>query len=414
MRNRKPGLSLIALLLAAVMVLTWVPLRADAASSSEIKKQLNELKSEKKELQAEIDKIRSQYKANENELLDMVDQKNAIDQEITLLYEQITNINEQIRTYSLLIADLQGELETAEEHLRNLNEKYKERIRAMEEEGEVSYWEVLFKSNSFSDLLDRLNMIQEIAASDKRRMQELTDAANEVTAAQDSLSTEKADLESTREELDATQLVLDEKRAEADAILIDLIARGEEFELLLEESEDAQEELMQEIAKKEKEYDQAKHREWLATSVATQPTVAAGSTKPSTQAPSSGGWVSPVASYTLTSAFGMRKHPILGYTRMHNGVDMAAPSGTPIYAAKSGRVTVAGWGSQSGNYVSINHGDGFASIYMHMTRYIVSAGSYVSAGQVIGYVGSTGLSSGPHLHFGISYNGTYVNPMQYV
>ena len=99
---------------------------------------------------------------------------------------------------------------------------------------------------------------------------------------------------------------------------------------------------------------------------------------------------------------------------MHNGVDMAAPAGTPVYAAKSGKVTAAGWGSQAGNYVSINHGDGFASIYMHMTHYIVSVGTYVSAGQVIGYVGSTGLSTGNHLHFGISYNGTYVNPMNYV
>jgi murein DD-endopeptidase MepM/ murein hydrolase activator NlpD len=118
--------------------------------------------------------------------------------------------------------------------------------------------------------------------------------------------------------------------------------------------------------------------------------------------------------YRLTSPFGMRKHPILGYNRMHNGVDMACAAGTPIYAAKSGKVTIAGWGGQAGNYVSINHGDGFASVYMHMTNYIVRAGQYVTTGQVIGYVGSTGLSSGPHLHFGISYNGTYVNPMAYI
>ncbi len=414
MRNIKPGLTLIACLLAAVMVLTSVPLQAEAASSSEIKKQINALESEKKALQAQIDEIRSQYEANEDELLDMVNQKNVIDQEISLLHTQIININDQIASYSLLIADLQDELDEAEEHLANLNEKYKERIRAMEEEGQVSYWEVLFKSNSFSDLLDRLNMIQEIAAADQRRMQEITEAAEAVEEAQNSLTAEKTELENTRAELDATQLTLEEKRAEADAILTELIAKGEAFELLLEESEDAQEELMQEIAAKEKEYDKAKYQEWLATSVATQATVSSGSTASSTQAPSSSGWVSPLSSYRITSSFGMRVHPILGYTRMHNGVDMAAPGGTPIYAAKSGKVTVAGWGSQAGNYVSINHGDGFASIYMHMTNYIVSAGTYVTAGQVIGYVGSTGLSSGNHLHFGISYNGTYVNPMNYV
>ena len=111
----------------------------------------------------------------------------------------------------------------------------------------------------------------------------------------------------------------------------------------------------------------------------------------------------------------MRKHPVLGYERMHNGVDMAAPQGTPIYAAKSGKVTTTSYqAGGAGYYVSINHGDGFASIYMHMTNYIVKPGQHVSTGQVIGYVGSTGGSTGPHLHFGISYKGTYVNPMSYI
>ena len=414
MKIKKPGLPLIALLLAVVMVLTSVPLQADAASSSEIKKQINALKDEKAELQKKYNEIRSQYKANENELLDMVEQKNLIDQEISLLHTQIININEQIAAYALLIADKQDELDDATQRLADLNEKHKERIRAMEEEGEISYWEVLFKANDFSDLLDRLNMIQEISAADQRRMQEISDTAAEVVAAQETLEAEKAELQVTREELDAATVVLEEKRAEADAILADLIAKGQEFEALMDESEIAQNELMLEIAAKEKEYDKAKHAEWLATSVATQPTYAAGSTNPSTQAPSSGGWVSPTTNYYISSSFGMRTHPILGYARMHNGVDMAAPKGTPVYAAKSGRVTSAGYDGQMGNYVSINHGDGFASIYMHMTHSIVSAGSYVNAGQVIGYVGSTGLSTGPHLHFGISYNGTYVNPMAYV
>ena len=99
---------------------------------------------------------------------------------------------------------------------------------------------------------------------------------------------------------------------------------------------------------------------------------------------------------------------------MHNGVDLACSQGTPIYASRSGQVTTATYGKDAGYYVSINHGDGFASVYMHMTHYVVKAGSYVSQGQLIGYVGSTGASTGPHLHFGISYNGTYVNPMKYI
>ena len=129
---------------------------------------------------------------------------------------------------------------------------------------------------------------------------------------------------------------------------------------------------------------------------------------------SSSGWLTPVPYYTLTSPFGMRLHPVYGYYRMHNGVDLACAQGTPIYASRSGKVTLATYGKDAGYYVSLNHGDGFASVYMHMTHYIVSAGQYVEQGQVIGYVGSTGASTGPHLHFGISYNGTYVNPMNYI
>ncbi len=414
MKISKSGKSLLACLLAAVLMFSMMPLEVQAASSSEIRSQIKDLKAEKAELQEKINEIRGQYKANENEMVDMVSQKDLIDQEISMLNEQISNINSQIHSYGVLIADKQDELDEAQNRLRDLSEKNKERIQAMEEEGSMSYWEVLFKANSFADLLDRLNMIQEIAASDKRRMEELTEAAEAVVEVQESLNTEKQELECTRLELDETQLLLEEKRTEADELLRQLIAKGEEFQAMLDESEDLQDELMAEIAQKEKDLKAAEYREWLATYVppTTRPN---NDTTPSVQAPSSSGWVSPVPYYTLTSPFGMRVHPISGKWKMHNGVDMAAAQGTPIYAAKSGKVTVASYqAGGAGYYVSINHGDGFSSVYMHMTHFIVSPGQYVNAGQVIGYVGSTGGSTGPHLHFGISYKGSYVNPMNYV
>ena len=414
MTKRKMRMAAIAGLLILAVVIGMFPAPAEAASSSEIKKQLDELEEREEALQAQIDELRGKYEETEGEIEAMVAQKDIIDQEIALLNEQIDVINEQITSYSLLIADKQDELDDARGRLAELNEKNKERIQAMEEEGTLSYWSIIFEANSFSDLLDRLNMIQEIAAADQRRMQEISAVAEEVARAQEELEGEKAALEGTKAELADAQVVLEGKRAEADELLLQLIAKGKEYEAMLDESEALQDELMLEIAAKEKEYDQAKYREWLATSVATtRPTTS--NTKPSGSAPSSSGWVCPVPYYTLTSPFGMRVHPVLGYTRMHNGVDMACASGTPIYAAKSGKVTVASYqAGGAGNYVSINHGDGFSSIYMHMTRYIVSAGQYVNAGQVIGYVGSTGISTGPHLHFGISYNGSYVNPMDYL
>lgn len=416
---KKQRISILAGLLAAVMILslllTLLPASVSAASSSEIRNQLNDLKDQKKELAEQISQVKGQYQANENEIEDMVNRKNTIDQQISLLHAQIDNINQQIAAYALLIADKQDELDEAQFRLDELNEKNKERIRAMEEDGNISYWSIIFKASSFSDLLDRLSMIEEIAASDQKRLKELSEAADLVASAQAELKSEKDELNETRQELDATQAELDDKRAEADALLTELVARGEEFQAMLDASEALQEELMEQIAQKEKDLKAAEYQEWLATYVppTTKPT--GSDTTPSDGAPSSSGWISPLKSYKLTSPFGMRKHPILGYERMHNGVDMAAPAGTPIYAAKSGKVTAASFQSGgAGNYVSINHGDGFSSIYMHMTRYIVSVGDYVSAGQVIGYVGSTGLSNGNHLHFGISYNGTYVNPMKYI
>ena len=174
MKNRKLWVSIMAGFLAVVMLLTLIvsilPTNVSAASSSEIKSQLDELKEEKAEIQAQIKEIQGQYQANANEIQDMVNQKNLIDQEIGLLHDQVENINTQIAAYSLLIADKQEELDAAQERLAYLNEKNKERIRAMEEEGNVSYWTVLFRANSFSDLLDRMNMIEEIAASDRRRL----------------------------------------------------------------------------------------------------------------------------------------------------------------------------------------------------------------------------------------------------
>ena len=126
------------------------------------------------------------------------------------------------------------------------------------------------------------------------------------------------------------------------------------------------------------------------------------------------GWMRPCNYVKITSPFGHRKSPTAGASTFHQGIDLGAPAGTPIVASRSGVVTTARFSNSAGYYVSINHGDGFSSIYMHMTNYVVGAGQAVSQGQVIGYVGSTGISTGNHLHFGIAYNGAYVNPAGYV
>lgn len=414
MNNRKKLVQILAGVMAAIMVLTLVlsliPAKVSAASSSEIRQQLNKLKEEKKVITAQIDEVRGLYDANATEIDGLISQKNAIDQEITLLHQQVDNINQQIATYAVLIADKQDELDDAQERLDYLTEKNKERIRAMEEEGKLSYWSIVFKANSFSDLLDRLDMMQEINAADHRRLMEMAEAAKLVEDTQAELAMEKDELELTRTELDEAELILEAKRGEADGILTELIAKGDEFQAKLDESEALQSQLMNEIAQAEKDLKEAEYKEWLATSRPSGTEIT-----PSSQTPNSAGWIKPLKSYTITSSFGNRVHPVLGYERFHEGVDMSAYTNTPIYAARGGKVTAASYqDGGAGYYVNINHGDGFSSIYMHMTRYIVSAGQYVSQGQVIGYVGSTGLSTGPHLHFGIAKNGSYVNPMKYI
>lgn len=402
-RNRK-AFSFLSLMLIAALAFGLLPTPARAATSAEIQKEIDALEEKNAEIQAQIDAIQSQYDANYSDMEAIVAQKNAIDQEMTLLNTKIETTNEQISAYSQLIADTQDELDDAKEELRTLSEQHRERIRAMEEQGNITYWQVVFEANSFMDLLDRINMVEEINASDRRRIEQMRIASDIVNATQQSLEKEKTALEQTRVQLAEDEAALEEKRSESDGILHELEKKAEEYELLLEQSEILQDDLMQEIAAKEKELKEAKYDEYLAK-------LALQGQNP----PSDASWISPVSGYTVTSPFGMRVHPVLGVSRMHNGIDMACAQGTPIYATRAGKVTVASYqAGGAGNYVSINHLDGFSSIYMHMTHYVVSAGQNVSQGQLIGYVGSTGISTGPHLHFGISYAGTYVNPLAYI
>ena len=398
----------ISVLIAVLLLVGAVPVQA--LTSGQIKEEIEQMEKESQQIQEQIEKLEQQLTENLEQMHQMVAQKSAIDRQVTLLNEQISNINRQIISYGLLIADQQEALDAAQQRLGVLNEQYKDRIRAMEEEGTPSYWSVLFRSRSFADFLDRLNMIREIAEADRQRLAELEAAAKVVADAKDTLENQKTELEETRTQLHTAQLALSQKREEADKLLQEMMARESEFQTLLEQSEEEQSKLMEELAKKEDAYDKALYEEWLATYV---PPV---TQQPAPEVPKDDSdWITPVPYYTLTSPFGMRFHPILGINRMHNGIDMACAAGTPIYASRGGLVEVAGYQADgAGNYIQLNHGDGFRSIYMHMTNYIVRQGEYVAPGQIIGYVGSTGLSKGNHLHFGISYNGTYVNPVQYI
>ena len=402
-RHREPR-QILCLALALLLLVSALPVSVFAASSAEIQKELDSLKAENKEIQRQIDGIQSQYDAAYSDMADVVAQKEAIDQEITLLNSKIETTNAQIAAYSQLIADTQDELDSADEALRALSYEHRERIRVMEEQGNLTYWQVIFQANSFTDLLDRITMVEEINAADRRRIEQMRIASDIVTATQMNLETEKQDLEAVRIQLAEDEALLAQRREASDKLLVELEKKAEEFQILLAESEVLQEELMQEIAAKEAELKEAKYDEELKR-------LAMKGENP----PSNATWITPVTGARLTSPFGQRLHPGLMVYRMHIGIDLAIAQGTPIYATRAGKVTRTAYqAGGAGNYVSINHLDGFASIYMHMTHYVVKEGQTVSAGQLIGYVGSTGISTGPHLHFGVSYAGTYVNPLAYI
>ena len=440
MRNRKRLVSILAGILAASMLLALLvgvlPISASAKSSKEIKEEINALKGDRSEIWSQLEALQSQQDAAWESIEEMVEHKNNIDQQIGLLYTEIDNINAQIRSYTELIAANQEELDAAEARLAELNEKNKERIRAMEEEGKISYWSVIFKAKSFTDLMDRLNMMEEINRADKRRMNELSEAAQAVNEARAALETEKAALEESRVALQESEAVLSEKRAEADALLAELNADKRALDQIEADYEAEEAKLSAQIAaaeveftkaqkaeeearraeeeRKRKEEEERKKQEEANKKPVDSGSNDGGSGNAGGGSSNSEGWSRPCTWRKLTSPYGYRIHPTLGYRKFHNGVDLANSQGTPIYAARSGKVTVATYGSTYGYYVTINHGDGYSSLYAHMTHYVVSKGDTVKKGQLIGYMGSTGRSTGPHLHFSIFYNGSSVNPMNYI
>ncbi len=431
--------AMIALALAAVMVFTLCPTapQAHAQTSGEIREQINALEEEQQTLGEEMAALEQQMSDNLAGMQDIVEQKNRIDQQVFLLNSEIDNINQQLAAYAVLIADKEAELEEAEARLEELNEKNRERIRAMEENGTLSYWSVLFKANSFSDFLDRLNMIEEIAAADQRRLEVLREAAEQVDASRAELEAERENLQTVRVQLTATQTTLADKRVEADALLLQMQAQGEEYRRYMEESVARENDLYERLRDLKIAYDEAAFLEWLATSQppSTEATSApnqsgqngdpedpdnegnSGDDPGSAGYVGGGDWLYPLPFVAaVNDTFGWRDtHPVYGDARMHYGVDLDAPIGTPVYASRSGLVYYTDYEEGgAGNYVMLEHGNGYRSVYMHLSYYIVSMGEYVTAGQIIGYSGATGGVTGPHLHFGIMVDGEYVNPMPYI
>lgn len=422
--SRTKIVRIISIVLAAVILLSLVStaliVMVHAASSSEIKSKLADLRAKQAEIQKQSDELEKSIAENKDQTKTLVSQKAEIDQEMEMSRQKIENLNEQIQQLNLLIAEKQTELEASVAKEDALQKQYKARLRSMEETGSVSYWSILFRASSFSDLLDRVDMIREIAESDQLMLKQLSAATQAVETERADLEQQKLDLQQTEDDLAVEQAELETKRAKADTLITQMQAEYASLsdEFLAAEADEAA--VREQIKKTETDYFNALAKEQAAAAAAAaaanKPSSGSNSSSSSSSGgASSGGFAFPLAYSTgVTCAYGPRVHPINGNKSFHYGVDLAAGMNTEIYATKSGTVTGATYGEANGYYVTINHGDGYSSIYAHMTNYVVSAGDSVKQGQLIGYVGTTGWSTGPHLHFEILYNGSNVNPMNYI
>ena len=415
-KYRRVIISVIAGLLILSLLLGIVMMFARAAKSvDEIEDEIEELQAESDKLAEEREALESQIEANRNKTLTIVEQKAQVDMDIELTRKEVEIVNDQIHAFNLLIAEKQVELDELRTEQAEMLDRYRIRMRSMQERGTVSVWEVLLQAKSFADMLNCRVMIEEIARADQRMLDNLRALAAEVLAAKDALAQEKVKIELKKAELAESEAALAAKRAESDRLLAELNANKQKLIEECEKYEEMESELSDQIAELEAERTELLYQIWLEEQKKKEEQQNQQNNNNYAPPASGEGFYFPMQYCTmLTSAYGYRIHPITGNYTFHNGVDLAAGQGTPIYATKSGTVTTATYNYAYGYYVVINHLDGFSSLYGHMTHYTVSVGDYVQRGEIIGYVGSTGYSTGPHLHFTIYYNGSTVNPMSYI
>lgn len=362
-----------ALLCAALMLLTLCLTLAPApVYGDNLVEQLEQTKNKKAELEKELKSI-SADKAK------ALEQKQILDQQNALLAQQIDLLGLQIQETTQRISENE-EQEEAQYQL------FCRQVRQEEERGTVSYWSVIFKATGFADLLSRMDFINEIVEHDQQVIQELRSLRAQ-------LAEDKADLEQQRSELSESQAELESKLDEATRIFNEYAASEAGQKALIAAQTEREKELQEEI-KKAQEAEKNKQ-----TAV--------------------GGFIWPCTCRYITGGYGGRDAPMPGASTYHLGVDIGAAWGDDIFATKAGTVRLAneGWNDGLGYCVKIEHDDGTSTVYGHMSRVIAQVGQRVAQGQVIGKVGSTGVSTGPHIHYEIrigGVNGAAINPLPYL
>lgn len=390
----------LAVVLVLAMLLPLISsaiLNAHAATQSELKGQISSLKDSASEAAARKKEYQQQLDAIQNDKAQAQERKRILSEQLNAINAQVTSTETQINVYNTLIAEQEAALAEAQTKEQTAYERFCQRARSMEEAGTVSYWSVLFSAKSYSDLLDRLALVDEIMAYDNGVVESLTAARQEVEDTLAALNESKAELDEQKRQLDIQYAEQAAKVSEAQALFNELANQAEEAQALVEAEEAEIKRLEQEQAQKEKELQR------LIDAQKVTFTTGSGYAYPL-----------PAGNVTVTSQFGPRTHPITGKYHNHTGADIAAPGGTNIYAVQGGVVQTSAYAPSSyGEYVVINHGNGVTTLYAHMQRGSrkVKEGDVVSQGQVLGLVGMTGSATGNHLHLELRKNGVRQNPL---
>ncbi|WP_035767336.1 murein hydrolase activator EnvC family protein [Butyrivibrio sp. NC2002] len=372
---------------------------ATKESIKEKENQISDAKKEREQMKSSLTDLQAVKKSLESDKSDLNAYITKLDSNLSDIQTKIDDLTAKIEEKEKKIEETTAELEECVRIQTEQYEAMKKRIRFMYEKGDDLYLQLFIESGSFAEMLNKASYIEALSSYDRMKLDEYINNTELTEMTKEALEEEKTTLDEAKQEVlkeeENLQTLLDQKAVE----MSNLSANIKDKEAAIKEYEDQIAAENATIAALEKAVE-AEKAELAAQNARVY----------------DGGMFSwPCPSYTRVSDdYGMRMHPTLGIQKMHNGIDLAAPGGSAILAAYSGKVVAAAYNSTMGNYIMIDHGSGLYTIYMHASSLAVSTGAEVAKGQKIASVGSTGRSTGPHLHFGVRLNGSYVSPWNYL